>query len=174
MSTSRRSKKVKPVNLEDQPIISQFIVDSAISLTSPKSAKNQDSKGKKRRRSTGNKNPANKKHNSVPDPLITAEENPNKMTDTPVEMLSATNTMLNEIKKMEKRLSTQITTSKDKELSEIEEQLNNNIKTTIDMSIKDALKVMQTSFNSVVEKNPIIQSHLTEIKSLKDDNSRLN
>ena len=33
---------------------------------------------------------------------------------------------------------------------------------------------MQTSFNSVVEKNPIIQSHSTEIKSLKDENSRLN
>ena len=97
MSTSRRSKKVKPVNLEDQPIISQFIVDSAISLTSPKSAENQESKGKKCRRSTGNKSPVNKKCNSVPDPLITAEENPNKMTDTPVEMLSATNTMLNEI-----------------------------------------------------------------------------
>ena len=32
---------------------------------------------------------------------------------------------------------------------------------------------MQTSFNSVVEKNPIIQSHSTEIKSLKDENSRL-
>ena len=164
MSTSRRSKKVKPINLEDQPIISQFIVDSASSPASPKSAENQETKSKKHRRSTGNKNPLNKKCNSVPDPLITAEENPNKMTDTPVEMLSATSTMLNEIKKMEERLSAQITTSKDKELSEIEERLNNNIKTTIDTSIKDALKVMQTSFNSVVEKNPIIQSHSTEIK----------
>ena len=103
-----------------------------------------------------------------------AEDNISTMTDTPVEMLSAANMMLNEIKKMEERLSTQITTSKDKELSEIEERLNNNIKSTIDTSIKDALKVMQTSFNAVVEKNPTIQSHSTELKSLKDENSRLN
>ena len=54
MSTSCQSKTVKPVNLEDQPIISQFIVDSAISPASPKSAKNQETKNKKCRRSTGN------------------------------------------------------------------------------------------------------------------------
>ena len=96
------------------------------------------------------------------------------MTDTPVEMFSATNMMLNEIIKMEERLSAQITTGKDKELSKIEERLNNNIKNTIDMSIKDALKVMQTSLNSVVEKNPTIKSHSTEIRNLKDENSRLN
>ena len=33
---------------------------------------------------------------------------------------------------------------------------------------------MQTSFNSVVEKNPTIKSHSTEIRNLKDENSRLN
>ena len=129
-------------------------MDSAISSTSPKSAENQETKSKKRRRSTDNKNPINKSCNSIPDPLITAEENPTKMTDIPMEMPSATNMMLNEIKKSEERLSTQITTSKDKELSKIEERLNNNIKNTIDTSIKDALKVMQTSFNLVVEKKP--------------------
>ena len=75
---------------------------------------------------------------------------------------------------MEERLSAQIMTSKDKELSEIEERLNNNIKKTINTSIKDALKVMQTSFNSVVETNPIIKSHSTEIRNLKDENYRLN
>ena len=74
-------------------------MDSAISPASPKSAENQETKNKKRRRSTGNNNPVNKRRNSVPDPLTTTEENPNKMTDTPVEMFSATNTMLNEIKK---------------------------------------------------------------------------
>ena len=178
MSTSCQSRKIKPINPEEQPIICQFIVDSAISQTSLKNIENLESKGKKCRRSTGSKNPVNKKRNSVPDLLTVssnmAEEYISTMTDTPVEMLSAANTMLNEIKKMEERLSTQITTSKDKELSEIKERLNNSIKSTIDTLIKDALKVMQTSFNAVVEKNPIIQSHSTELKSLKDENSRLN
>ena len=50
MSTSCRSKKVKPINLEDQPIISQFIVDSAISPAFPKSAKNQETKSKKQQK----------------------------------------------------------------------------------------------------------------------------
>ena len=178
MFTSCRSRKIKPINPEEQPIICQFIVDSAISQTTPENPENPESKGKKRRRSTGSKNPGNKRHNSVPDLITvssnTAEETISTMTDTPVEMLSAANTMLSEIKKMEEWLSTQITTSKDKELSEMEERLNNNIKSTIDTSIKDALKVIQTSFNAVIEKNPIIQSHSTELKSLRDENSRLN
>ena len=42
-------KKIKPINPEEQPIICQFIVDSAISQTSLKNIQNPESKGKKRR-----------------------------------------------------------------------------------------------------------------------------
>ena len=82
--------------------------------------------------------------------------------------------MLREIKKMEERLSEKITTSKNQEITEMEERLNNNIRTTIDTSIKDALRVIQTSLNSSVENNPIINSHSVQLKDLQDENSRLN
>ena len=55
----------------------------------------------------------------------------------------------------------------------MEERLNNNIRTTIDASIKDALRVIQTSLNSTVENNPIINSHSVQLKDLQDENSRL-
>ena len=64
--------------------------------------------------------------------------------------------------------------SKDQEITEMEERLNNNIRTTIDTSIKDALRVIQTSLNSSVESNPIINSHSAQLKDLRDKNSRLN
>ena len=96
------------------------------------------------------------------------------MADVKTDPNSATIAMLREIKKMEERLSEKITMSKDQEITEMEERLNNNIKTTIDTSIKDALQVIQTSLNSSVENNPIINSHSAQLKDLRDENSRLN
>ena len=75
---------------------------------------------------------------------------------------------------MEERLSEKITTSKEHEMSEMEERLNNNIKSTIDTSIKDALRVIQTSLNTAVENNVTVHSHTVELKGLRDENSRLN
>ena len=96
------------------------------------------------------------------------------MADPKVDSNSATIAMLREIKKMEECLSEKITTSKDQEISEMEEWLNNNIKSTIDTSIKDALRGIQTSLNTAVENNVIVQSHSVELKGLRDENSRLN
>ena len=98
----------------------------------------------------------------------------NKMTDTQEKTNNTTSIMLAEIMKMEERLATKITSSKDQGLSDMEERLNNNIRSTIDSSIKDALKVMQNSLNTTVEKNPIVHSHSMELKNLRDENSRLN
>ena len=75
---------------------------------------------------------------------------------------------------MEERLSEKITTSKDQDLSEMEERLNNNIRSTIDTSIKNALKVIQTSLHTAVENNATVLSHTVELKDLRDENSRLN
>ena len=129
-----------------------------------------ESKGKKRRRSTGEKIGSIKKRNPAEDQT----DNTNTMADVRTDSNSATTAMLREIKKMEERLSEKITTSKDQEIIEMEERLNNNIRTTIDTSIKDALRVIQTSSNSSVENNPIINSHSAQLKDLRDENSRLN
>ena len=87
---------------------------------------------------------------------------------------SSTSPMLEEIMKMEARLTASITTNREKEISDMEIRLNANIRSTIDTSIKDALKVMQTSLCTAVQNNPLIQSHNIEIKGLREENSRLN
>ena len=183
MSITRRSKKIKPINPEEQPVIHQFIVESVKPQSDSDSPK---CKGKKRRRSTGGKSSISKRCNSTSDVtvehrvIVNTEETRDcneitrKMTDIQVEKESAANTMLTEIMRMEERLTAKITSSKREELSEMEKQLNNNIKSTIDTSIKDAIKVMQTSLNKVVDSNPTIHSHSLELKDLKDENTRLN
>ena len=85
----------------------------------------------------------------------------------------ATVKMLEEIKKMEERLSKKITENKDHEIAQMEEHLNNNIKTTIDNSIQKALQTMQASICTAVQSNPIVQSHSAEITGLKAENLRL-
>ena len=86
------------------------------------------------------------------------------MSKFQVESSASENSMLEEIKKMEERLSEKITSNKDKEISELEERLNKNIRSTIDASIKDALKVMQTAICTAVQNNPTIKSHSEEIQ----------
>ena len=183
MSASRKSRRLKTFNPEEQPQIHQFIVNSGQSQTAhtitppnivnsatPPSTTPNESKGKKCRRSTGEKIVSPKKRNPAADQTV----DPNTMADAKTDPNSATLAMLCEIKKMEERLSEKITTSKDQEITEMEERLNNNIRTTIDTSIKDALRVIQTSLNSSVENNPIINSHSAQLKDLQDENSRLN
>ena len=141
-------------------------------------------KNKKRRRPTGENHSTDKRRNSLPDlsnvhniedthqnevSEITA-----MMSKFQVESSASTNSMLEEIKKMEERLSEKITSNKDKEISELEERLNNNIRSTINASIKDALKVMQTTICTAVQNNPTIKSHSEEIQGLKNKNLRLN
>ena len=96
------------------------------------------------------------------------------MSNIQVESTTNANSMLDKIKKMEEQLYEKIASNKDKEISELEERLNNNIRSTIDASIKDALKVMQTSIFTAVQNNPIIKSHSDKIQGLKDENLRLN
>ena len=78
--------------------------------------------------------------------------------------------MLSEIKSMELRLTTSIKETRDKEISDMEEQLSNIIST----SISEAVKGIQSSLNTLVENNPMLQVHSTEIAQLKNENSALN
>ena len=96
-----------------------------------------------------------------------------QMEDTAT-ITNSASPMLEEIMKMEARLTANITTNRDKEMSDMEMRLNANIRSTIDTSIKDALKVMQTSICTAVQNNPLIQSHNLEIKGLREENFRLN
>ena len=185
MSVSRISRKAKPLKPEDQPQILQFI-DGA----SKASQRRKDSK--KRCQSTGEKSQAKKR---VDSPCGSQTPNPPQLLDTNLHSDSqghiacklssmdmdetshsttSTSPMLDEIMKMEARLTASITTNRDKELSDMETRLNVNIRSTIDSSIKDALKVMQTSICTAIQNNPLIQTHKVEIKGLREENIWLN
>ena len=79
-------------------------------------------------------------------------------------------TMLTEISKMEVRLTASIKETRDKEMSDMEEQLSNIISTTIN----EAVKGIQSSLNTIVNNNPVIQTHSTEIVTLRNENTALN
>ena len=170
MSASRKSRGLKTFNPEEQPQIHQFIVNSGQSQTAPTITPSQycetvqprqapyqnQSKGKKRRRSTGEKNCKSKKAKPCcrsKQSILTRWQTQRQTQTVPPSLCYVKS------RKWKKDWVKKITTSKDQEITEMEERLNNNIRTTIDTSIKDALRVIQTSLNSSVENNPIINSH---------------
>ena len=186
MSVSCKSRKAKLLNREDQPQILQFITEGVNDSSNPRK------ESKKRRSSTGEKSQAKKRVDSPCGPktlvsspqldITTHVDNQNNIACTLSKMnmretnssASSTSPMLDEIMKMEARLTASITTNRDKEISDMEARLNSNIKSTIDTSIKNALKVMETSICTAVQNNPLIQSHKVEIKGLREENIRLN
>ena len=82
--------------------------------------------------------------------------------------------MLEEIKKMEARLSETIMKSKEDDLKNMEERLNANITATINNSIQQALQTMNPTVNTAIQQNPIVQSHTAELHGLREENKRLN
>ena len=182
MSRSGRPRKIKQLSPGEQPQLFKFITDCPRDSTETKSA---DSK--KRRRSTGEKPIAKKRADSSSTPRVTTstlssnedstqEEVVNKMSTIRMQDSNsgANSPMLDEIMKMEARLTASITTSRDKDISEMEARLNVNIRSTIDTSIKEAMQIMQTSICSAVQNNPQIKAHSTELKGLREENIRLN
>ena len=148
MSASRKSRKAKLLNLEDQPQILQFITDGVSEISNPRK------ESKKRRRSTGEKSQAKKRVDSpcglkTSDPpsqpdITTHIDSQDNIACTLSKMhmeetnssANSTSPMLDEIMKMEARLTASITTNRDKEISDMETRLNANIKSTIDTSNK--------------------------------------
>ena len=164
MSTNRCSRKIKPINPEEQPQIKQFIAENSPKqpISSPGS--------KKRQRSTGEGNITNKCRNSIPEltevNVVTSNMNTNNSS-------TESSTMLEEIKKMEARLSETITKSKEDDLKNMEEGLNANISATINNSIQQALQTMNSTVNAAIQKNPIVQAHTVELHGLREENRRL-
>ena len=182
MSRSGRPRKIKQLSPGEQPQLFKFITDCPRDSTEAKSA---DSK--KRRRSTGEKPIAKKRDDSSSTPQATTSTQSSNEDSTQEEVVNKMSTirmqdsnsganspMLDEIMKMEARLTASITTNRDKDISEMEARLNVNIRSTIDTSIKEAMQIMQTSICSAVQNNPQIKAHSTELKGLREENIRLN
>ena len=132
MSGSRKCKKIKPINPEEQPQIRQYILKSQSQTPSSECLLK-----KKRRRSTEEGTTSSKRRNSIPD-LLPRQDIILSEPDSDSELAEKMTTvnMSEEIKKMEERLGKKITENKDQEIAQMEEHMNNNIKMTIDNSIK--------------------------------------
>ena len=192
MSTAHRLKKIKSPDPGQQHKIRKFIADCTKVGLLP--SKTKGSQPKKRRRSTGEKNKESRCKQSSPKLTESAyvevkstldstddkqeEEEAQEVTDitntmSNVNITSLTGdatTMLTKIKKMEVRLTASIKETHDKEMSDMEEWLSNIISTTIN----DAVKGIQSSLNTIVNNNLVIQAHSTEIVTLRNENTALN
>ena len=192
MSTARRLKKIKPPDPGQQHNIRKFIADCTKVGLLPSKIKGPQPK--KRRRSTGEKNKESRCKQSTPkltEPAYvevksTLDSTNNKQEEEEAqEVTDITNTMSNvnitsltgdatrmltEIKEMEVRLTASIKETHDKEMSDMEERLSNIISTTIN----DAVKGIHSSLNTIVNNNPVIQAHSTEIVTLRNENTALN
>ena len=95
MSGSRKCKKIKPINPEEQPQIRQFILDNQ-----PLTPNSDSTHKKKCRRSTEEGIISSKRHNSIPD-LLPRQEIALSETDSDCELADrmASTNMLEEIKK---------------------------------------------------------------------------
>ena len=71
---------------------------------------------------------------------------------------------------MEVRITASIKETCDKEMSDMEERLSNIISTTIN----EAVKGIQSSLNTIVDNNPVMQTHSTEIATLRNENTAFN
>ena len=108
MSGSRKCKKIKPINPEEQPQIRQFILDNQFSPSN-----SEISQKKKRRRSTEEGITSSKRRNSIPD-LLPRQEVTLSETDSDCELADrmASSNMLEEIRKMEEQLSEKLLKTK--------------------------------------------------------------
>ena len=191
MSTACRLRKIKPPDPGQQHNIRKFISDCTnVGLLPPKI---KGSQPKKRQRSTGEKNKESRRKQNSPKLIDSAYvevqsaldntdqiqlDQVQEVTDITTTMsnvhvtpqASDATTMLTEIKKMELRLTASIKETRYKEMSDMEERLSNIISTTI----SEAVKGIQSSLNTLVDNNPIIQTHSTEIVTLRNENTALN
>ena len=166
MSMSRRPRKIKPLNPEEQHQILQYIGSNK-----KDSGEKSSNKRVNLPSDTQSKEEAS---NSPTKEALAQQQITERMSNIQVNKTDSNSPMLEEIMKMEARLTVSITTGRQNDISELESRLNENIKSTIGSSIKEALKVMQSSICTSVQNNPTIKSHSKEIEGLHEENLRLN
>ena len=135
LMSQRTPKGIKKLeNVVNQPKLGAFEEDKRQRSSST------DSKGKRRRKSTGDQEISSQK----PTKKIPTTSSPTKVNDPHESQIMLTpaqpNSMLQEIINMEARLKASMKENRKKELDEMEERMKNNMKTVVDSSINEALK----------------------------------
>ena len=81
--------------------------------------------------------------------------------------------LLQELKNMEKRITTSLKCDKESEIKNMEERLTKNLKDTIDKSMKEAIQTLTSNSETLVSNNPTVQTTSKEVNTLKLENARL-
>ena len=177
-SMPRLPKNIVPVDPERQPHIKKFVTDGRrieISTVSGKT-NNKAVPKKRRRRSTGEMKGKSEKRCTVihSESSFVSEEGAESLTSrmaaTTINPVSPSVTMLQEIKNMEERLKASMKENWEKELNDMEVKL----KSIIENSIKESIQNMSAAINNTISTNPVIQLNTSNIRALKEENTRLN
>ena len=148
-------------NVVNQPKLGPYVDAKKVRSSST------DSTGKRRRKSTGEKEVSAQKPTKKA-PQIEGNKELNMIT-TP----QNTN-MLQEIKNMEERLKASMKENRKKEMDEMEERMKNNLKQIVDNSISEAFKNINTTVTSLISVHPTIISQTNNLQKLEQENKKLN
>ena len=178
-STLRKSRtKIKLV--KNQPSLGSFISEcqkAGISLKdlSKIADSNKPLNNKQQRQPTGEASAtltsSKKKPTSSINPALQTSSTETATNQLCIKMSEVD--LLQELKNMEKRITTSLKCDKESELKSMEERLTNNLKDTIDKSMKEAIHTLTSNSETLVSNNPIVQSTSKKVKTLKLENARL-
>ena len=178
-STLRKNRtKIKLV--KNQPSLGSFISEcqkAGISLKdlSKIADSNKPANNKRQRQPTGEASATStsskKKPTSNINPALQTSSTETATNQLCIKMSEVD--LLQELKDMEKRITTSLKCDKESELKSMEERLTNNLKDTIDKSMKEAIHTLTSNSETLVSNNPIVQSTSKEVKTLKLENARL-
>ena len=179
LSMPRPPKTIVPKDPEHQPHIKKFVSEGkkGVSVVIGGKTNSKIVQKKRRRRSTGETKTNSQKRRP---PLLSETFDPTtsetnfetlvpKMAATTLDPSSPNNIMLQEIKNMEERLKASMKENREKEISDMEIKM----KAIIENSMKESIASISNAINNTISSNPIVQSNVGNIQSLKMENITL-
>ena len=176
-TSTLRKNRTKLKSVKNQPSLGSFISEcqkAGISLKdlSKIADSTKPSNNKRQRQPTGEASTTITSSKKKPTSNIAPTSQTEAVTDQLCIKMSEVD-LLQELKDMEKRITTSLKCDKESELKSMEERLTNNLKDTIDKSMKMAIQTLTSNSETLVSNNPTVQSTSKEVKTLKLENARL-
>ena len=175
-----RKNRTKPKSVKNQPSLGSFISEcqkAGISLKdlSKIADSTKPPNNKRQRQPTGEASATITSSKKKPTSNTTPAPQTSN-TEVAVDQLCIKMSevdLLQELKNMEKRITTSLKCDKESELKNMEERLTKNLKDTIDKSMKEAIQTLTSNSETLVSNNPTVQSTSKEVNTLKLENARL-
>ena len=179
-TSTLRKNRTKPKSVKNQPSLGSFISEcqkAGISLKdlSKIADSTKPPNNKRQRQPTGEASAtitsSKKKPTSNTTPAPQTSNTVAAVDQLCIKMSEVD--LLQELKNMEKRITTSLKCDKESELKNMEERLTKNLKDTIDKSMKEAIQTLTSNSETLVSNNPTVQTTSKEVNTLKLENARL-